>query len=535
MKERLETDVLVIGTGGAGMMAAVTARKAGARVCLVTKTRAMRGGATTMAPGALAAVDDLWKREGDSVGRHIEDTLRCAKGLADPEIVAQTAQMAGPMVRYLESMGAMFQREADGRTLALRTTGGHSFYRSPFSENRVGREICRSLWGELDRLDVRILEQTIITGPVFSGDGIAGAEGILLKNRKPVEILAKSTILATGGAGHIYSLTDNPNDLTGDGYAFALKAGAVLTDMEFVQFYPIGFIYPEYARGQVGGFPAYVRLYNADGRRFMGDYDSKMELATRDALGIAIAKEVRAGRGSPHGGVYCSLTHLQAGQIERELPGLYAAYRAAGIDPYTDRFEVGPAAHFFQGGVRVDAHRRTGVRGLYAAGEVAAGMHGANRLGQNALTEILAAGYIAGQTAASASPGQMHPEARPEPIGQLPGDVCREQIRRIMQEQAGVLRRGQQLEAAGLSLETMMERVCPLADRADGWETRRNIENLSMLVSALCVTRGALLRRESRGCHYREDYPERDDTNWKCHVGTMLEDGNLRTFKLTPD
>lgn len=528
MNERIKTDVLVIGAGGAGMMAAIAAREAGARVCLVCKTKVMRGGATVMAPGAIAAVDSSWKTAQDSIQRHIEDTLACAQGLADPFIVRQTAEMAGSMIRFLESRGALFQRTEDGSTLALRTTGGHSCYRSPFIENRVGREICRILWGELNRLGVQVLEETMLTEPVLRDGRVCGGAGIRLKNCQPVEIMAKSTILATGGAGYIYSLTDNANDLTGDGFAFALKAGARLTDMEFVQFYPMGFVYPSYARGQVAGFPAYVRLYNAENARFMEHYDPRLEYATRDALGIAIAKEVQRGYGSPHGGVYCSMEHLEPGRIERELPGLYATYRAAGIDPYRDRFEVGPAAHFFQGGVQVDEYRRSCAKGLYAVGEVAAGMHGANRLGQNALIEILVSGYIAGMHAAAADPVD---EALPLQVmcpWQLAGAVHRNQIRQIMQEHVGVLRTGKNLESAEQMLEGLLTHVKPFAGAADGWEAREAMENLSMLVTAACVTRGAKLRTESRGCHYREDYPQKDPA-WSVHLVQSLCDGRLHT------
>lgn len=528
MKESLETDVLVIGAGGAGMMAAIAAKEAGARVCLVCKTKAMRGGATVMAPGAIAAVDNSWKTGQDSVQQHIADTLQCAQGLADPFIVRQTAEMAGSMIRFLESRGAMFQRTEDGSSLALRTTGGHSYYRSPFIENRVGREICRILWGEMNRLGIQILEETMLTEPIMDGCRVCGAGGIQLRDRKSVEIFAKSTILATGGAGYIYSLTDNPNDLTGDGFAFALKAGAKLTDMEFVQFYPMGFVYPRYARGQVAGFPAYVRLYNANNHRFMTDYDSRLEHATRDTLGIAIAKEVAQGRGSPHGGVYCSMEHLRPGRIERELPGLYATYRDAGIDPYQDRFEVGPSAHFFQGGIQVDQYRSSSVMGLYAVGEAAAGMHGANRLGQNALTEILVSGYIAGKHAASADPVEpsgFFETMRPR---QLSGADKRMRIRRIMHEQVGVLRRGPQLECAEQALEGLMREVRPYTGAADGWEARAALENVSMLISAACVTRGAKLRQESRGCHFREDYPQNDPA-WRGHIVISLKDGRLET------
>lgn len=526
MLERIKTDVLVVGAGGAGMMAAAEAAKAGARVCVASKSRLMRGGATVMAPGAVAAVCDEWKEPLDSVASHIDDSIKSAQGLGDPFIITQTCELAGDMIKRLESMGAMFQRTDDGRSLALRITGGHSHRRSPFIENRVGREICRALWGELQRLGVEIVEQVLVTTPLIIGAELRGASGVTLRDGRPIVFEAGRVIIATGGAGRVYALTDNPDDVTGDGYDFALKAGARLTDMEFVQFFPISFLYPEYARGQVAGFPAYVRLYNNKNERFMTRYDDRLELATRDALCIAVAKEVRAGRGSEHGGVYCSLEHCETGRVERELPGLYEIYRNSGIDIYTDRFEVGPSCHFFQGGVKVDDDRQTCVRGLYAVGEAAAGMHGANRLGQNALSDILVSGFIAGRHAASAShnAGSRQPEPT---IPQSADDIelrrrCA-QIALIMQNGAGVLREGAELKNAEAQLDEMA-RNAPQEAAA----TRAAAEFASMLATARCVVKSALLRTESRGCHYRDDYPLTDDVNWLRHIEAELTEEGLR-------
>ncbi|MEG2083820.1 MAG: FAD-binding protein, partial [Oscillospiraceae bacterium] len=306
--------------------------------------------------------------------------------------------------------------------------------------------------------------------------------------------------------------------------AMAARAGCSVQDMEFVQFYPISFLSPAYARGQVAGFPAYARLFNSKNDRFMRHYDARLELATRDMLCIAISKEVREGRGSLNGGVYCSLEHCAKDSLERELPGLFAIYRAAGIEPYTDRFEVGPSAHFFQGGVRVNRNRMTRISGLYAVGETAAGMHGANRLGQNALTDILVSGFIAGRHAAAMSNtvnAQVHESDIADTHLQNAGGSSliqqrelRLQIRSIMQRGAGVLRDRVGLELAAKELSLCRSSLANCNRKADGVCARTAIENISMLLSAACVVKSALMREESRGCHYRDDYPQMDDSHW---------------------
>lgn len=525
-QERIQTDVLVVGGGGAGMMAAIEAATQGARVCLVSKSRLLRGGATVMAPGAIAAVDEEWKDPEDSLQAHIEDTLNCAEGLADPFVVAQTVELAGEMIRRLEKMGAVFQRTPDGKKLARRITGGHQFPRSLYIENRVGREIAKALWSELQRLQVEILEEVVITDPLVLDGRIYGAAGFLLRDAKPIKFSASSVILATGGAGYLYALTDNPNDVTGDGFRFALLAGAQLTDMEFVQFYPMGFVYPPYARGQVAGFPAYARLYNAHNERFMARYDPRLELSTRDRLSIAIATEILQGRGSPHEGVFCSLEHIEAGRIEKELPGLYATYRAAGIDPYQDRFEVGPSAHFLQGGVLVDQNRMSRIEGLYAVGEAAAGMHGANRLGQNALTDILVSGFVAGRHAAERriqmadchdlETGTAVTCKKAAEIGST-----RAVIRETMQRNVGVIRDRTGLEKALGSLRRI-ECADNWADWQQGTDRRFAFENACMALTGRCIAQSALMRTESIGCHYRSDgSPQEGSTGRQAH--TVIE------------
>ena len=539
--ERISCDVLVVGGGGAGMTAAVYAARHGARTVLVSKGKLMRSGATVMAPGALAAVDDRWKREGDSIGLHERDTLAGGEWLNNQELVRQMARRAGELVLDLERMGALFSRTPDGGTLDLRIEGGHSFYRSPYMENRVGRELTRALAGEVNRLQIPVREGIMITELLIRDGGVCGAVGFSLDRLEPWVFECSALILATGGAGMVYGRNDNSADLTGDGYALALRAGAPVMDMEFVQAYPLGFLAPAGVCGVLASYPFIAHLYNQEGERFMGRYDPRLELTTRDRLSRAILTEVEEGRGSPRGGVWCDLTHLSVGAMENQYPALLENYRVAGIDPSRDRFEVAPTCHFFMGGVWVDANWQTSVDGLYSVGEAAAGVHGANRVGQNALTEMLVSAAVAGEHAAAkrARPSVAPAEAVRGLERRLEGllgsrkgirpAALRARLGGLMQRDAFVLRSGESLREALAGIEALAAEPVALAS-GSRWcnrEVLEAMENENLLLTARCIVTAALLRTESRGAHYRRDYPARDDARWLKNILLTLRDGGL--------
>lgn len=525
--KRISTDILVVGAGGAGLMAACEAARHSARVALVSKGRAQRSGATIMAPGAIAAVDERWKNPDDSPLLHLRDTLRGGGYLNNQQMAARMVERAPELVLSLERMGALFQRESEGKKYMLRTDGGHTRPRSIFLEDRTGKEMARAMVGALRKFNVPIYEEIFVTRVIVADGAVAGAAGICVNTLEPVLFEAKSVILATGGGGTMYENTDNSIDLTADGYAIALDAGLPLRDMEFVQFYPVGFLAPSALRGMLAGLLYYSRLYNADGERFMSRYDpERLEMSTRDRVSRAIMQEVREGRGTPLGGVYMDLTFQPPGYIAKMTPALYATYRNIGIDPQTQQIEIAPTVHFFMGGLDVDADWATAMPGLFGAGEVCGGTHGGNRLSQNALAEILVSGEAAGQSAARHA--ERTPQRRLDPAalrreeetvarllkeqqGVSPGRR-RAQLKHLMWEDAGVFRTEQSLRRALETVEGWLcEPVC-IADKSRCYNRAvvEALENRNMMLAAQCVALSALERRESCAAHYRSDYPQTD-------------------------
>jgi len=536
---RLDADVLVIGGGGAGLMAASEASRHGVRVAVVLKGQRERSGATIMAPGAVAGVGS-WGRPGDDRDVHFRDTVVGGAFMNEQRLVRLLVDEAPERILELERMGALWERAEDGRLYLLRIDGGHSFHRCVYLEDRTGREIVRTLGGLLDRRHVPVYENIMITRLLVDREGVYGAVGIDLTRAESLLFQCRALVLATGGAGNVYLNTDCPADVTGDGYALALEAGAQLMDMEFVQFYPIGFLHPPSLRGVLAGLLYYSHLLNSRGERFMQRYDpERLELSTRDRVARAIVTEVAEGRGSPRGGVYCDMRFQPPGFIARQTPALYRTYRQIGLDPEKDMIEVAPTAHFFMGGLVVNEDWAATVPGLFAAGEVAAGVHGANRLSQNALAELLVSGVRAGRSAARhardvrwrpADPGEVRREeekvrrllASSGNRGPRPWQV-REQLKEIMWQHVGVIRNAQGLKAARQAISRLRGEVLPATSLATAtrlWnaDLRQALENEMLLSVAECVLEGATQRTESRGAHYRSDYPDTDDAGWLRHV-----------------
>ncbi|HSR10053.1 MAG TPA: FAD-binding protein, partial [Thermodesulfobacteriota bacterium] len=395
-----ETDVLVIGGGGAGAMAAYEATKHGARVAMVLKGLPQRCGNTVLAPGAIASVGD-WHVPGDSRDLHFSDTVRGGAFMNEQSLARILVEESPERIVELERIGALWQRESDDVRYSLRIDGGHSFHRSPYLEDRTGREMLRALFGEVRKRNIPILSNTMVL-KILTRDGrVNGAAALNLESLEPVLLRAGAVILACGGAGNLYLNTTNPAGATGDGFKLALDAGADLMDMEFVQFYPLGFLFPDSLRGCLGGLLYYLRLLNNAGERFMKNYDpERLELSTRDRVSRAICTEVREGRGGPLGGVFADMSYHEPGFIDKAMPAMCKIYRFIGVEPTRDPVEVAPTCHFFMGGVKVDTNWQATLPGLFAAGETSSGAHGANRLSQNALAELLVSGSRAGRTAA---------------------------------------------------------------------------------------------------------------------------------------
>jgi succinate dehydrogenase / fumarate reductase, flavoprotein subunit len=599
--EEYPHDVLVVGAGGAGLRAAIEAAEKGASVGLVCKS--LLGKAhTVMAEGGVAAamghVDDR-----DSWQVHFRDTMVGGKLLNNPRMAELHAKEAPDRVRELEYWGAVFDRTRDGRILQ-RPFGGHTYSRLAHVGDRTGLEMIRTLQDRAVAAGIRVYMECTITHLLGRPDRIKGAFGYWRTTGQTVLFPAKAIVLATGGIGRAYQVTSNSWEYSGDGQALAYLAGAELIDMEFVQFHPTGMVWPPGVRGLLvteavrgeGGI-----LRNKDGERFMWKYlpedrrneyaatdeeatrwvdaqsagrttDARRppELSTRDNVSRAIYTEVRDGRGSPHGGVFLDISYLPADHVRRKLPSMYEQFKElADVDITAGPMEVGPTTHYMMGGIRVDAETGATTRtGLYAAGEVAAGMHGANRLGGNSLSDLLVFGQRTGAAAAAHAATQAElPYVDPaavraaaaeldRPFGTNPGvrdeagmaadaagdaateDPYRlhEELQATMGSLVGIFRTEADLDEAIGRLADLRARWSALrigGGRAynPSWGLVYEVRN--MLIVSEAVARSAKERRESRGAHSRIDFPDPDPV-WATHNNAIRLAGETMDVAATP-
>jgi succinate dehydrogenase / fumarate reductase flavoprotein subunit len=532
-----EHDVLIIGAGGAGLRAAIEALVQGVKVGVVCKS--LLGKAhTVMAEGGIAAAmanvdtSDDWRT-------HFRDTMRGGKFLNNWRMAQLHAQEAPERVRELEQWGALFDRTENGDILQ-RAFGGHTYKRLCHVGDRTGLEMIRTLQDRGVNLGIDVYMECTITQLLKDGDRVAGAVGYWREQGRFVVFRAKSVIICTGGIGKAWKITSNSWEYTGDGMALAYDAGADLMDMEFVQFHPTGMVWPpgvqgilvtEAVRGE-GGV-----LRNKNGERFMERYDpKKLELSTRDVVARSIYTEVREGRGTEHGGAFLDISHKPAEYVKRKLPSMYYQFlELADVDITKGPMEVGPTCHYMMGGIRVDAETaQSSVAGLFAAGEAAVGLHGANRLGGNSLSDLLVFGRRAGLAAAEYAKGSemcevdssqiegavgqmLAPFERPD--GESPYAI-HEDLQGTMQSLVGIFRNEEDLRRALSEIETLKDRAARVRVEGSrlfnpGWHLVRDLQ--SMLTVAEAVARSALARCESRGAHSRIDYPDLDDAWGKKH------------------
>ena len=546
--ETHEHDVLVIGAGGAGLRAAIEALAQGVSVGVVSKS--LLGKAhTVMAEGGIAAamanVDSA-----DGWQPHFKDTMRGGKFLNNWRMAQLHAQEAPDRVRELEQWGAIFDRTADGNILQ-RAFGGHTYKRLCHVGDRTGLEMIRTLQdrGVQQGFDV-YMECTIVRLLTDAGR-IAGAIGYWREQGRFVIFKAKSVVMATGGIGKAWPITSNSWEYTGDGMALAYEAGAELMDLEFVQFHPTGMVWPpgvqgilvtEAVRGE-GGI-----LRNSKGERFMEKYDPKrMELSTRDVVARSIYTEVKEGRGTEHGGAYLDISHKPAEYVKKKLPSMYHQFKElADVDITKGPMEVGPTCHYVMGGIRVDAETaQSTLPGLFAAGECAAGLHGANRLGGNSLSDLLVFGKRAGFAAAKHAKETASPTidqaqldaARKYAVapfqrqgGENPYAIHRD-LQKTMQALVGIFRVREDMEKALGDLAKLNERWTTTSVEGSrmfnpGWHMALDLR--SMLTIAEAVTRSALVREESRGAHSRIDFPKlSDDWGTKNNIISRTSSGGM--------
>jgi succinate dehydrogenase / fumarate reductase flavoprotein subunit len=541
-----EHDVLIIGAGGAGLRAAIEALAQGASVGVVCKS--LLGKAhTVMAEGGIAAamanVDpaDNWKV-------HFRDTMRGGKFLNNWRMAQLHAQEAPDRVRELEQWGALFDRTEKGEILQ-RAFGGHTFKRLCHVGDRTGLELIRTLQDRGVQQGVDCYMECTVTRLLMENGRFAGALAYWRENGRFIVFKAKAVVIATGGIGKAWTVTSNSWEYTGDGMALAYEAGAELMDMEFVQFHPTGMVWPpgvqgilvtEAVRGE-GGI-----LRNKLGQRFMEKYDPKrMELSTRDVVARAIYTEVREGRGTEHGGAYLDISHKPAEYVKKKLPSMYHQFKElADVDITKEPMEVGPTCHYMMGGIRVEAETgQSSMPGIFAAGEAAAGLHGANRLGGNSLSDLLVFGRRAGMAAAaharqkayaSLDNTQMQ-DAEKELLapfsntGESPYAVHRD-LQTVMQSLVGIYRNAEDLARALSELQMLKARAAAASVEGSrmfnpGWHLMGELK--SMLIISEAVTKSAMARTESRGAHSRIDYPDLDKSWGQKHNIIVEEKGEM--------
>jgi succinate dehydrogenase / fumarate reductase, flavoprotein subunit len=537
-------DVLVIGAGGAGLRAAIEASAQGVSVALVTKS--LLGKAhTVMAEGGMAAAlsyvdaDDCWQA-------HYKDTIRGGKYLSNYRMAELHAKEAPERVKELEKWGAVFDRTPDGRILQ-RPFGGHTYRRLAHVGDRTGLELIRTLQDKGIHCGIDVHMECTMTHLLKDGEQVSGAFGYWRESGRFILINAKAVILCTGGIGKAYKVTSNSWEYTADGQAMALKLGAELIDMEFLQFHPTGMVCPpsvkgilvtEAVRGEGG------KLTNALGERFMKNYDpERMELSTRDIVSKAIYTEVKEGRGSPNGGVFLDISHRGADYIKRKLPSMYHQFLELGdIDITKGAMEVGPTMHYTMGGVRVhpETQEALNVTGLFAAGEVSGGLHGGNRLGGNSLSDLIVFGQRAGKYAAEFAKQQtVLPKINDEEIKAYAEELVapferdskaetpyqiQADLQELMGTKVGIVREEQGLKEAIEELQVLKARA--KVARVDGsraynpgWHLSHDIHN--MILVGEVVARAALQRTESRGGHTRLDHLESDNEHWRFRNSTI--------------
>lgn len=529
----METDVLIIGSGAAGMYAAIAAARAGGRVLVVDRSLIGRGGATVMAQMTVAVA--LGEEAPDHWQHHLADTLKAGRGLCQPALSQLLCEDGPACIREMDAWGVGWARAANH--IRQVQAPGHDRPRCVYVDFvNTGPAVSKTLRAQLQRIpDVRRTGDLLVTDLALEGERCVGAWAVHVPTGKAVSIAAKATIIATGGLTRLYARNSASLNMGGDGYALALRAGAELVDMEFVQFFPIGHLAPRLVgmdpimwdpfRYKLGG-----RLLNSRMEEFLaeeGKYTSVRDLATR-----AILEEVQAGRGTPHGGVWLSFRHCSEARLREAFGPVIERLAANHIDLTRDLIEVAPIAHYHMGGIRVDADMRTGVPGLFAAGEAVGGANGANRLSGNAITEAFTFGRRAGSRAAELAAkaevpsfAERRESARAFPDINPAAEIVK--LQRVMNEQVGPLRSAAGL-AAALSHVSSLEETCTALPAPHGldprWIDLHDLRNMRLV--AECVARSALERTESRGAHQRGDYPEASH-DWQRHQAIRFSQGKI--------
>jgi fumarate reductase (CoM/CoB) subunit A len=548
--ETIDTDVLVVGAGGAGCRAAIEASNHNVSVSLLSKE--LFGKAhTIMAEGgynaALGNVDPA-----DNPEVHFKDTVEGGAYLNNQRLVETLVKEACERILDLENFGGLFDRTAEGK-IAQRLFGKQTYRRTCYASDRTGHEMMATLSEEVRRRDITVMDEIFVSRLLMSNGGVVGVAALKMKNGEFVVFRSKSIVLATGGTGRIYSITTNAAQDTGDGYALGFNSGAQLIDMEQFQFHPTGIVYPESARGTLvteavrgeGGI-----LYNSLGERFMKNYNPKlMEVAGRDEVARSIANEIIEGRGTKHNGVFLDVSHLPSIIIEERLESMLELFLKIGVDIREEPMEVSPTAHHLMGGLTINERAETTIKRVFAAGEVTGGVHGGNRLGGNALADTQVFGRIAGENAAILSKSMSQsPSPSKSEVDQAYGEAhapldrkeglnsieLRKKLQRLMWDNVGIFRTGASLSKAVDEIVRMRNEASRIAtqDKNPSYnkEWIESLEVPNMLLTSEMIARSALMRQESRGAHYRKDFNKTDNKNWSVNIHITREGKTMKLW-----
>jgi succinate dehydrogenase / fumarate reductase flavoprotein subunit/fumarate reductase flavoprotein subunit len=520
MMDQMEADILIIGAGGAGLLAALHALEISGKLKIVIAVKGLLGqsGCTRMVQGGYNAV----LNPNDSLDRHSADTIRGGAWINQQELAWKLVEEAPRRIIELENKaGCLFDRNPDG-TIHQKPFAGQSFDRTVHRGDLTGIEIMSNLRDSILETGIRVLQECRALELLDENGRVDGAQLLNIRSGEKILVRAKATLLATGGGATMYRISSPSLEKSGDGMAMAYLAGANFVDMEMLQFHPTGLLVDDsVATGgllEEGLRGAGAYLYNRLGERFMERYDSqKLERSTRDVISRSSYLEIAAGRGSPGGGVYLDASHLGEKFLTENFPGMVERCADYGFDLVHDRVEVSPSAHYQMGGVRIDVDCRTNIEGLFVAGEDAGGVHGANRLGGNGVADSIVFGGRAGDTMADYVLGRPIPKTpvdssrwqKPQRENGENPFALRKELENLMWDKVGVVRRGPDLESAIVELTALAERVERASvDSLPAWNAALDLANL--VVVAKLVAHSALIRTESRGAHFRDDFPSPD-------------------------
>ncbi len=548
----IQSDVLIVGSGGAGARAAIEVSNGGLKPIIVSKGLSFRSGCTGMAEGGYNAAFGFVDAD-DTKETHFNDTLKGGNYLNDSKLVNILVDESPDRLIDLESYGALFDRQENGK-LNQRPFGGQSFRRTCFAGDRTGHELITALKEEIIKRDIETIDEVMITKLILNESEfpkVIGAVGLNLKDSTTIFFNAKSVILATGGAGQLYPVTSNTFQKNGDGYALSWDAGADLIDMEQVQFHPTGMIKPkakagvlvtEAVRGEGG------KLINSENERFMFNYDEKGELATRDVVARSIYNEIRQGRGTDDGGVYLDISHLDSDVIDEKLETMVEQFADVGVDIKNEAMEVAPTAHHCMGGLFIDEDGKSSIDGLYGCGEVTGGVHGANRLGGNALADTQVFGKRAGKAASvncefedfeSNNKMVEEEEKRIKSLikdGKYKADDIKEKIKKLMWENVSIIRNEEDLRFALKQLNNIKDNELKNIDVKNTKDYNKDLQDalevINMVEVGILIVKSAIIRRESRGAHFREDFPDTKE-GWAKSI--LMGKTKLRFIKRNSD